>query len=172
MLWRIFWTMAVAGLSAVGGAWGTLAVAQAAWVGPGMLSPEQFAWAAGLGQLTPGPISVLVVAVGWQLAHLPGGAVALLGVTLPTWLVSVVAGRGLRTFRSALAPYGAGIPWVIAALAGTAGLKMVLPLSLQWYEAAGVAAAALAVVRFKAEPWRVMIAAAAIGGLASLGIQR
>ncbi|MDB4895794.1 MAG: hypothetical protein JWN15_2056, partial [Firmicutes bacterium] len=53
-LWSIFITMVGAGLSAVGGAWGTIAAAQSAWVGPGMLSPSQFALAVSVGQITPG----------------------------------------------------------------------------------------------------------------------
>lgn len=161
-LWSIFTTMVSAGLSAVGGAWGTIAAAQSAWVGPGMLSPEQFAWAVSIGQITPGPLSVLVVALGWQLRQVPGAVVALAGILLPTWVVCLIAGRGLRRYREVVVPFSAGIPWILAALAGTAGLRLVLPMGLHLWEVAVALAAAVAVAWKRVEPiWVLGVAAAA-----------
>jgi chromate transporter len=168
-LWSIFTTMVLAGLSAVGGGWGTIAAAQSAWVGPGMLSPQQFAWAVSVGQITPGPFSVLVVALGWQLRGAPGALVALVGIVLPTWIVCVIAGRGMERYRQAVVPFSAGIPWILAALAGSSGIKMALPLGLHWWEIGVGVAAAVAVAWKKVEPLWVLGAAAAIGaGMAFL----
>lgn len=167
-LWTIFTTMVMAGLSAVGGAWGTIAVAQTSWVGPGMLSPEQFAWAVSIGQITPGPLAVLVVALGYQLRHLAGAVVALAGILLPTWVASQFAARGLQRYRAAVLPYGVGIPWILAGLAATSGVRLALPLHLSVWEV-GVGVAAFLAVGWKRieAPW-VLIAAAVAGGVLAL----
>lgn len=164
-LWSIFITMVGAGLSAVGGAWGTIAAAQSAWVGPGMLSPSQFALAVSVGQITPGPISVLVVALGWQLRGIPGAVVALSGILLPTWVVCIIAGRGLQRYREAVVPFAAAIPWILAALAGAAGVKLVLPLGLTPLEVAVALAAAVAVAWKQVEPYKVLALGAVAGAV-------
>lgn len=163
-LWTIFTTMVSAGLSAVGGAWGTVAAAQSAWVRPGLLTPDQFTWALSVGQITPGPLSVLVVALGWQLRRLSGAAVAVAGILLPTWVVCAVAGRALGRYRRAVVPYTVALPWIIAALAGTSGLRMLMPIGLHWWEAAVVAAAALLVVVKRVEPLWILGVSALVGG--------
>lgn len=164
-LWSIFITMIGAGLSAVGGAWGTIAAAQSAWVGPGMLTPSQFALAVSVGQITPGPISVLVVALGWQLRGTPGAIVAMAGILLPTWVVCIIAGRGLQRYRQAVVPFAGGIPWILAGLAGGAGVKLVVPLALTPLEMAVGLAAAVAVAWKQVEPYKVLALGAAAGAV-------
>lgn len=168
-LLEIFWSMVLAGLSAVGGAQGTVAAAQAAWVGPGLLSPESFAWAVALGQITPGPLSVLVVALGWQIQGAAGAAVALLGVTLPTWLLACLAARGLQRWRTALAPYARPLPWVVASLALASGLRMALPLQPGLLEGAGILTVAWLAATGKVEPYW-LIAGGALAGVAALWV--
>jgi chromate transporter len=164
-LWTIFMTMVQAGLSSVGGGWGMIASAQASWVRPGLLTPEQFAWAVSIGQITPGPLTVLVIALGYQLRQVAGGIVALAGVLLPTWIVCILAGRGMRRYRSVMIPFAASIPWILAAMAGAAGLRMVLPLGLKPLEVVVALAAAVAVAWKRVDAWQVLVAAAALGGV-------
>ncbi len=166
-LWRIFYTMVLAGVSAVGGGQGTIASAQASWVGTGLMSPESFAWAVGLGQITPGPISVLVAALGWQIRGPAGGAVALLGVTLPTWFLSCLAARGLERWRASFSPYAKSLPWLVTSLALVAALKMVLPMHPGVPEGVGVLIAAVLAASGKVEPY-VLIGAGALLGAASM----
>ncbi len=165
-LLRIFWTMMLAGLSAVGGAHGTIAVAQASWVGAGLLSPAAFAWAVALGQLTPGPLSVLVVALGWQISGPTGAAVALLGVSLPTWAVSILAARGLRRFREVLTPLMVGVPWVVIGMVLATGIRMTVPLRPNLLEGVGVAVSAVIAGSGKVEAYWI------IGGGALVGLLR
>lgn len=167
-LWLIFWNMVLAGLSAVGGAQGTIAAAQASWVGPGLLSPESFAWAVALGQITPGPLSVLVVALGWQLRGPAGAAVALLGVALPTFLASALAARGLDRWRERLQPFTRAIPWLVASLALVAAIRMVIPLKPGLLEGLGIVAGAALVGAGKLEPYWLIIAGALAGGVTLL----
>ncbi|MGE5673737.1 MAG: chromate transporter [Mycobacterium leprae] len=168
-LWTIFITMVQAGLSAVGGGWGTIAAAQSAWVHPGMLTPEQFAWAVSVGQITPGPFSVLVVALGYQLRHVAGAVVALAGILLPTWVVCVIAGRGLKRYQQALAPFAGSVPWILAAMAAASGIRMVLPMGVHPVELLVGVGAFLAVAWKRIEPVWVLAAAAAIGGVLVMG---
>jgi len=162
-LWRVFWTMVLAGLSAVGGAHGTIAAAQASWVGTGMLSPSAFAWAIALGQLTPGPLAVLVVALGWQISGPAGAALALLGVSLPTWGLSILAARGMQRFREVLSPFMVGVPWVVVGMVLATGIRMAVPLRPSLLEAAGVLLCAVLAGTGKIEAYWIIAGGAAAG---------
>lgn len=159
--WHIFLTMIEAGLAAVGGGSGTIAVAQRVWV-PTYISPGLFALAFGLGQATPGPMSVMVVALGYQLDGVAGAAAALLGITLPTWLGASAAARGMRRFASVIAPFMKASPWLVVGLCGSTAIDMVRPMHLSPLEWAGLVAAVIAVWR-RLDPVWVLAAALVIG---------
>jgi len=160
--WHIFLTMIEAGLAAVGGGMGTIAVAQRVWV-PQYLSPGLFAFAFGLGQVTPGPITVMVVALGYQLNGLLGSLAALLGITLPTWLVASAAARGMRRFASAIIPFMTASPWLVVALVVSAGFGLVRPMHLAPWEWAAAVAVGIAVWRRLDPLW--ILSAALVGGV-------
>lgn len=168
-LWMICLTMVVGGLAAVGGAHGTIAVAESAWVSTGMISLEEFAWAVTLGQTTPGPLSVFVAALGWQLAGPLGAAVAITSVSAPTWVVSGIAAQGLRRFRAMLIPFSKGIPWIVGALAVSAGLRIFLPLEAVPVEYVLMLAAAGLMMTEKVAAIWVLIGGTIIGGLLHIG---
>ncbi len=161
--WRIFITMLEAGMAAVGGGSGTLAVAQRVWV-PQYISPGLFAFAFGLGQVTPGPLSVSVVALGYQLAGFPGALAAMLGITLPTWLVASAAARGMNRFASFIRPYMKGAPWMVVGLVAATAVGLVRPMHLQPVEWLAMGAATVAVWR-RLDPVWILAAALVFGVL-------
>lgn len=161
-LWQIFTTMVLAGLAGVGGGLGVMAVARAEWVGPGLLSPEQFAWAYALGYITPGPVMVLVAALGYQLAG-PGGVLAAVsGSLLPTWVIGVAAARAMAAARRFLHPLRRSVIWVLVGLMLSTGLLLARDLRLSPWELAGALGAAAAVGSRRVDPVWVLGAAAAI----------
>lgn len=158
--WRIFLAMFEAGLASMGGGAGTIVVAQRQWV-PQYISPGMFAFAYGLGQITPGPISMMVTALGYQLGGLLGALAAVVGVTLPTWLGASAAARGMTRFAAALAPFMKGTAWIIAALMVVSGIGLVWPMQLSPLEYAGIGVAAIAVWRRVDPLWVLAIAVVA-----------
>ena len=166
--WSVLVTMVMGGLAAVGGAHGTIAVAESAFVSTGLMTVEQFAWAVTLGQTTPGPLSVFVAALGWQILGPIGAVVSILGVSAPTWVVSSLAAQGLQRFRGHLAPFSRGIPWLVGAMAVAAGVRMLIPLQAVPFEYVLMAIAAAIMVRGKVGAIWVLLVGTIIGGFLTM----
>jgi len=105
-------------LLSFGGGTAILAEMEREVVGRGWLSHQQFMTSYALGQVTPGPGTTLVVPIGYQVAGVPGGIVALLAFFVPTAIIAVVAaafwGRvrdvsWVASARGALLPVAVGL---------------------------------------------------------------
>lgn len=92
-----------------------VAVTQRHW-----LTAQQFADSYGLGQLTPGPGMLMVIAIGYKVAGVPGGVVALLAMFLPVGAVAFVAGQNWDRLRAS--PWRAAVQHGIAPV--TVGLLL------------------------------------------------
>jgi chromate transporter len=93
-----------------------VAVSQRHW-----MTAQQFADSYGLGQLTPGPGMLMVIAIGYKVAGVPGGVVALLGMFLPVGVVAFVAGQNWDRLRAS--------PWRTAVQRGIAPVTVGLLLA-------------------------------------------
>lgn len=162
-LWWIFSTAAVAGMAAVGGGSGTVAVAQGYWVGGGLVDPGLFTWAVALGQLTPGPYSVLLVALGYYVGGIPGAIAAVAGVCLPTWIVCGIAASAMERFRRFMQPLLRPAGFVVGGLATAVAYDTGASLHLSAWELAAVAVVAYLVGWRKLDPVWVIGAALAVG---------
>lgn len=78
-----------------------VAVTQQHW-----LTAQQFGDCYALGQLTPGPGMLMVVAIGYKVAGVPGALVSLLAMFVPVAALSYVVGARWHALR--------GSPWRIA----------------------------------------------------------
>lgn len=165
---QIFFVMLMAGLAAIGGGSGSLAVAQHAWVETGYLRPELYAWTMALGHVTPGPLSTAVVGMGYYLAGLPGAGAALVGISLPTWAAACLAARGMERFRSLLEPLMRPAPYVVAGLAAATAVSVALPLRLAVHEAAAVAAVTWLVGWRSVDPVWIVAGAVCVGAAQQL----
>jgi len=87
----------------------------------GWLSDAAFTSAIALAQASPGPNVLFVPVLGFQVAGLPGAAAALVGILLPSTLMSLAVSRwsarrrdtlAVRAFTTGLAPVTVGLMFV------------------------------------------------------------
>lgn len=86
--WELFYSFFKIGLFSFGGGYAMLTLIQQEIVRHGWMTVEQFVDIIAVAEMTPGPIAVnSATFVGYQTAGLAGGAVATLGVALPSILI-------------------------------------------------------------------------------------
>lgn len=71
------------------------------------LTAQQFAGSYALGQLTPGPGMLMVIAIGYKVAGVPGALLAMLAMFLPVGTVAYLAGWRLE--KAQRSPWRAAI---------------------------------------------------------------
>ena len=127
----------------------------------GWLTHREFVEAFALGQITPGPVLVTATFIGYRVAGTLGALVATVSIFLPSLVLTVVAGSSLRRFRSnrqvqaflrGVTPAVVGLLVAAAWSTGRAGIHTWVGLSI-----ALLAAAAL--IRFRLNPFLVMLGA-------------
>jgi len=64
------------------------------------LTHQEFVDAAALGQITPGPVLIMATFIGYRVAGTLGAIVATVGIFLPSFLMTVVAGSSLARFHT------------------------------------------------------------------------
>jgi len=64
------------------------------------LTHQEFADAAALGQITPGPVLIMATFVGYRVAGLLGALFSTICVFLPSFLMTIAAGSSFRRFRT------------------------------------------------------------------------
>jgi chromate transporter len=130
----------------------------------GWLTHREFVEAFALGQITPGPVLVTATFIGYRVAGTLGALVATVSIFLPSLVLTIVAGSSLRRFRSnrqvqaflrGVTPAVVGLLVAAAWGAGRAGIHTWVGLVL----AVGAAAVLL---RFRPNPFLVMVGAAAL----------
>lgn len=96
----------------------------------GWLDDEAFTQAIAIGQAAPGPNLLFVAVLGWQVGGLPGAAVTMAGMLLPSTTVALLAGRWSHRHRDArvVLAFAAGMaPLTIGLLLAT-GVLLAQPL--------------------------------------------
>jgi chromate transporter len=136
----------------------------------GWIDDAQFTASIALAQSAPGPNLIFVPVLGFVAAGLPGAAVALVGMLLPSTTLAIAASRwgsarreraGVRAFVAAMGPVTVGLlvatsgillepvaarpmAWVL--VAATVALMIGTRISPIWMIAAGAAAGAAGLV--------------------------
>jgi chromate transporter len=90
------------------------------------LSDSAFNDAIVLGQITPGPIAIAATFIGYRVAGLGGALMATIGMFTPPLVLSLFAGRSLKTFRGNLFVQGAlrGITPAMAGILAAAAVAL------------------------------------------------
>ncbi len=102
VLWSLAVSFAVLSLFAVGGINTLLpemhrqAVDVHGWMGS-----QRFADLFAIAQAAPGPNLIIVTLIGWEVARLPGAAVATLAMIAPTSILAYAVGKAWHRFRFA-----------------------------------------------------------------------
>ena len=132
------------------------------------LTQQEFADATALGQLTPGPVLITATFIGYRVAGTLGALVATIAVFLPAFLMTIAAGSSLRRFRSnrqvqaflrGVTPAVVGLLVAAAWGVGRAGIH-------SWVGIAIAALAALVLLRYKPNPFWIIVGAGALRLLA------
>ena len=128
------------------------------------LSHQEFVEAFALGQITPGPVLITATFIGYRVAGTLGAIVATVSIFLPSLALTIAAGSSLRRFRAnrqvqaflrGVTPAVVGLLVAAAWSIGRAGIHT-------WVGVALALAAVLVLVRFRVNPFLVMLGAAVV----------
>ena len=132
------------------------------------LTERQFVDAVAVAMITPGPVVITVGFIGYLIAGLPGAIVAALATFLPCWLFTVIPAPYFKKYgkRPGLVAFVDGV--TAAAIGAIAGAVVVLAQrSIVDAPTAAIALATGALLwRFRKLPEPVLVAVAALAGLA------
>ena len=134
----------------------------------GWLDDTQFTASIALAQAAPGPNLIFVPVLGHAIAGLPGAAVALVGILIPSTTFALAASRWARRRRQTLGvrAFVAGMAPVTIGLLFAAGTVIALPLGQSaprtWLLVVGAAALS---VKTKIAPVWLIAAGALMGAL-------
>lgn len=168
ILLRLFGTLFAVNMFTVGGGYVMLPLLHGYFVERyGWLTGQEFLDAVALGQLTPGPLTVMNVFIGYKVAGMPGAVAGAAGTYLPSLIVVTLVSKyyaGLRGSAAVDAVFMGIKPAVAGMLAGVAvtlgAASMDGPLLV------GIGAASFGVMAFtRAEPTLVIIGAGVVGAL-------
>jgi chromate transporter len=134
------------------------------------LTHQEFADATALGQITPGPVLITATFVGYRVAGTLGALVATVSIFLPAFLMTIAAASSLRRFRNneqvqsflrGIAPAVVGLLLAAALSLGRAGIH-------SWIGMTIMVAAIFTLVRFRPNPFWVIVGAGVIRFLFAL----
>jgi chromate transporter len=128
------------------------------------LTHQEFADAAALGQITPGPVLITATFIGYRVAGTLGALVATVTIFLPAFLMTIAAASSLRRFRSneqvqsflrGIAPAVVGLLVAAALSLGRAGIH-------SWIGLAIMIVSMFTLIRFRPNPFWVILGAGLI----------
>jgi len=134
------------------------------------MTETQFANAVALGQVTPGPVTATITAVGYAAHGLAGAALASAVAFVPSFGIVLLGGERFDALRSdprARAFLDGAGPAAAGAILGAA-IPLALVLAEPW-QAAVLAAAAVALLLLGRGVVQTLLAAGAIGTVVALG---
>ena len=145
LLLQVFLTFVRFGLLAWGGGQTILGEMQRELVARDWLTSSQFMEAYAIGQMTPGPGTLYVVPMGYQIAGVPGALAAVTGFFLPSGALGFVLillwsrvreSRWPAAIRSSITPVGVGLVLASVYTIGRAAVADVASLGIACVSAA------------------------------------
>lgn len=127
---NLFLLMALSCLFSFGGAAGQLIVVQNRLVDTGEITVQAFAFLVGVVYMLPGAKATFVSGVGYYIAGVPGAVAALLGLIVPTALLSGIANRALIRIQTVVDRAKPATGYVIAGIIGATALSTAQPLPI------------------------------------------
>lgn len=117
-LGRMFYQLFMGSLGSFGGGQGMFAVVQREFVSTGLLPASLYSLSIALGQVSPGPLSVAVVGMGFILNGLMGAAIALLILAAPMSIIVLLSmsGRTGNLMKVFIQRSEAPLRWLVPAL--------------------------------------------------------
>ena len=133
----------------------------------GWLSHREFIDAIALGQVTPGPIIISSVFIGYKVAGLLGATLAIVAINLPSFLMTIAAGHQLRRLRQSarLRAFLKGVSPAVVGMILAAGVSIARGSLVDLPTVALATICLLAVLRLKMDSALVILGAALVGAL-------
>ncbi len=131
----------------------------------GWLTETEFSSAVAIGQITPGPLMIMVAFMGYKIAGLPGATLGTIGLFLPTVLIVIaIAGSYLR-FKDAPIVKGAmrGVSLAVVGLLAAVIIDLSRGAIMNPVDALVGAAAFILAGPLKRDPVLVLGGAAGVG---------
>jgi chromate transporter len=134
----------------------------------GWLSHREFVDAVALGQVTPGPVVISSVFIGYKVAGLIGAIVAPVAITLPSFLMTIAAAGQLDRLHtnSQLQAFLKGVSPAIVGMIVAAGVSIARTSLVDGGTVVLATACLFALVRLKINSVLVVLTAGLIGALA------
>jgi len=131
----------------------------------GWLTQREFVDAIAMGQITPGPIVISSVFIGYKVAGLLGAVLAMGAISLPTFFYSVAAAHQLHRLKTNLRVRAVlrGVGPAVVGMILAAGVIIAKASLVDVWTGLLALACLIAIARFKADTSLVILAAGAIG---------
>jgi chromate transporter len=131
----------------------------------GWLTESEFASAVAVGQITPGPLMIMVAFMGFKVAGLAGAALGTLGLFLPGAILVVAFSGSFMRFKDVPAMKGLtqGVSLAVVGLLGVVVIDLARGAIRAPLEMAIAVAAFVAVGPLKQEPIFVLLGAGLVG---------
>ncbi len=131
----------------------------------GWLTHREFVDAIAMGQITPGPFVISSVFIGYKVAGLIGSVLAITAISLPSFLMTVVAAGQLGRLKKNLKvrAFIQGVSPAVVGMILAAGITIARASVVDLRTALLAVACLVALVRFKVDAALVVVAAGAIG---------
>jgi chromate transporter len=118
-----------------------------------------------MGQITPGPIVISSVFIGYKVAGLAGAVLAMGAISLPTFFYSIAAAYHLHRLKTNLRVRAVlrGVGPAVVGMILAAGFVIAKASVVNIWTSLLALACLVAIVRFKADTSLVIVAAGALG---------
>ncbi len=165
LLGNLLWLMALACVFSFGGANGPVIIVQNRLVDPGVLALQPFAFLLSLAYMLPGPKAAFVAGVGYYLAGIPGTVATLLGLIIPTVLLSSAANRALVRMRTIVERAKPATGYVLTGIIGATAYSTSRPLDIGFIEVGAIALVGYLIAWRDIEPLPLILTGLAVGGV-------
>lgn len=100
ILWEFFLNILSIGCFTFGGGYAMISALQQSLVFQhGWLSLEEFSNGVAVGQITPGPLMILVTFLGFKIANFWGALLGTIGLFLPSFVATIVISRNYQKIK-------------------------------------------------------------------------
>ena len=131
----------------------------------GWLTEAEFSDAVAIGQITPGPLMIMVAFMGYKMAGLPGATLGTLGLFLPSALIVLAIAKSYLRFKDAPAIKGMtrGVGLAVVGLLAAVVIDLARSAMVSPADALIGAGAFVAAGPLKRDPVVVLIGAGLVG---------
>jgi chromate transporter len=133
--------------------------------GYGWLTHREFVDAIAMSQITPGPFVISSIFVGYKVADLPGGVLAMLAICLPSFLMTMILAGQLGRIRKNLRvrAFIRGVSPAVVGMIVAAGITIARASVVDVWTGLLAVVCLVALVRFKVDAALVVVGSGVVG---------